>query len=91
MCNCYTTKCEDCETEISVHVADFCVPRSAVKVWCPACVRSRGRQPFPEGKVFASAIEAQGQLYRKGRPCGRRGDVVIFVSSNPKAYGVALD
>ena len=35
MCDCYFPKCENCDNEISVHIADFCVKRETVKVYCP--------------------------------------------------------
>lgn len=43
MCDCYSHRCEDCENVISMHIADFCVPREVVHVLCPECLRKRTR------------------------------------------------
>ena len=40
MCDCYSAECEGCGVWIAVHIGDFCVPRHALRVWCPTCLRS---------------------------------------------------
>jgi hypothetical protein len=97
MCDCYFHKCEECDNQISTHIADFCVPREDVHVLCPKCIK---REQYEEQRyvgIFAAKIwicvcEYNNQIQNKdGKAVGRKGQVVVFWSTNAIAYGVNLN
>ena len=66
MCDCYTIKCENCETRMSIHVADWCVEREAVHALCPACVKTRWNRDHEDGiaccRIFVDTVADRGQV-----------------------------
>ena len=118
MCDCYSHKCEGCDAQISIHIADFCTAQANVHPYCPACVRTEtiGRRSWRKNKycaerwpdrpemhrsdvwqggkcaqVFVSVVEDNWQIVREDKPVGRKGQVVVILCDDPRAYGIHLN
>lgn len=90
MCDCYFHKCESCENEVSVHIADFCIPRDALKVFCPDCIHKIPPDEEINGKAFVSKVIDRCQVF----PNRKRhiGKTVIFLCvAEAKAYGICVN
>ena len=66
MCDIYGATCEKCAREIEVHIGDYCVPRSAVRVYCPSCTTFAIKaieEAGPEGVVVFADTESEEGLH----------------------------
>lgn len=96
MCDCYSAKCEFCDSMVETHIADFCVPREAIAVVCHECVEN-GRKVEKDGwyLIDESTIEEPRQVWCENFgdtfDLGTPGKVVRFYSYDPRAYGVHLN
>lgn len=90
MCDCYEHPCEMCGCEISIHIADFCTDRENVHPYCTRCTRKLVRAGIPEGKkVFEDTVIMSGKYGPV--PGARKGQKVIILCDDPKAYGIHLN
>jgi len=83
MCDCYSVKCENCDNKIAIHIADFCTQRENIKVYCPDCVTLETHFEVVRGPVI---FRKNGSEIK--RHTGKR---VLFICSDPKAYGICLN
>ena len=95
MCDCYTRKCETCEREMDIHIADYCTERKNVHPYCPSCAKKL-KKPVrwkdyhkDAAKVFVETLESSGKYC--GVQGGRKGQKVVFVCDDPKAHGIHLN
>ena len=90
MCDVYTRKCETCERDISVHIADFCTKRENVHPYCPPCARKLKKGGIPSTvKMFEEILTNSGKWC--GVQGGRKGQKVIFLCDDKDAHGVGLN
>lgn len=76
MCDCYWAKCQICDKEIPIHIADFNYPRTDVEAWCQSHIpngkgieifemmedEDRGEEiEFPKGMKFGLRLK-HGEL-----------------------------
>ena len=85
MCDCYSAKCEGCGCNMSIHIADFCTPREKVHPYCPRCTR-KFKGKYPKGKVFEDEV-----TYPREVEGSKRGQKVVIICDDKKAYGIALN
>lgn len=87
MCDCYTGKCVTCGCDVSMHIADFCTDRDNVHVYCHRCARKVKKSGVPESKqIIWEAITSKRQV--EG---GKKGEEVLILCDDPKAYGIHLN
>ena len=93
MCDCYYQKCEFCDNEISIHIADFCVERKDIEVICPDCVKYKERGIYTGfyKLMFAGIIKDRNQVNGKLKNGRYKGKLVIMFSKDVDAYGVHLN
>ena len=91
MCDCYTTGCEGCGCEMDIHIADFCTKRKNVHPYCPRCTRKLVKKGLSKisKRVFRELLTCGGKY--SGVQGGRKGQLVIIVCDDHKAYGICLN
>ena len=90
MCDCYTAKCEMCGCDIQMHIADYCTERENVHPYCHRCTKKLIKAGIPKvAQTFCELIGRTGEYGQiKG---GRKGQEVIILCDDPKAYGIHLN
>ena len=96
MCDCYCQKCQGCDNEISIHIADFCVKRESVTLLCPDCIEAmatteESSSVIFQGRMFICQIEERGQVLGKFKDGKYKGKTVLVFSKDPRAYGRNLN
>ena len=97
MCDCYFHKCLFCKNELSIHIADFCVPREDIVVICPDCCKPDYEKSEADiniakyKRLFFGIIEDKNQIDGKLKDGRYRGKLVLILSKNPKTYGICLN
>ena len=89
MCDIYTRKCETCDKEIDIHIADYCTKRVNVHPYCPPCAKKLWKKGFEFASMFEDTLESGGKFC--GVQGGRKGQKVLFVCDDPLAYGIHLN
>lgn len=87
MCDCYTAKCEMCGCNIQIHIADFCTERENVHPHCHRCTRKIKKAGIP--KAAQTIYEKIGRIAQVDG--GKKGQEVIILCDDPKAYGIHLN
>ncbi len=98
MCDCYYHKCMCCKNHISIHIADFCVPRTDIEVICPDCISHYADNNTQEAvitgtiqRLFFVRIDCKQQVDGTLKDGRYKGKLVLIFSRNKKAYGICLN
>lgn len=91
MCDCYCHKCEGCDHEISIHVADFCTERENIKVYCPNCLMKLPAIDSSRTKVFIDKIDDNEQIINRKKHERIKGKPVVILVKDMKAQGIHLN
>ena len=95
VCDCYCPKCENCNNEVSIHIADFCVRREKVKVYCPkkACQfegrKMLGLNNWKYQYICTDMVQDISVIFPNHS--SYKGKNVLILSTDAKAYGICLN
>lgn len=95
MCDCYGPKCENCDNWVSIHIADFCVRRETVKVYCPKKVcqfegrKMLGLNNWKYQYICTDLVKEPGTVFPYSR--WYKNKYVLILSTDEKAYGICLN
>jgi len=98
MCDICSIACSVCgEVELSVHIADYCVPRESVHPVCHICLSYENGLAMLNldggigAHLFIDVIETAGQETLDGKPVGVVGKPVLFCVDSNEAHGICLN
>ena len=87
MCDCYWPTCERCSTSIPLHIADFCMPRENISVFCADHLPRRNVVVYEiVGESFQPGLDLGNDFYREPPKGWRMG--VRYKRRPPTGYGL---
>ena len=87
MCDCYWPTCERCSTRIPLHIADFCMSREDISVFCPDHLPRRNVVVYEiVGEAFRPGSDWSDDFYHDPPKGWRMG--VRYKRRPPTGYGL---
>ena len=87
MCDCYWLTCERCSTSIPLHIADFCMPREDISVFCAHHLPRRNVVVYEVvGEAFQPGFSSGDDFYHEPPKGWRMG--VRYKRRPPAGYGL---
>ena len=93
MCDCYQGKCVDCGCWMQIHIGDFCTERENIHPYCHRCTKKhKGELPSKFKDFHLVFHEKIGRVGPYGQvEGGKKGQNVMIVCEDRKAYGIHLN